>query len=160
MNKTKVDDMLIEMIEPKIKEIEKKFGSQQVLTQEDINTLLLKSQFNHINHLDIKLDEVTADVASLKSSFKDLEYKLTSDLEKLDNRLTSDFKNLEYKFEKLEVTLTSDFQNLELKIDKKISSLEVNIEKTMNRNFKQSFYVMGFFFILLKSFDFLEKFIK
>ena len=41
MDKTKVDDMLISMITPKVKEIEEKFGNNQPLTQEDINTLLL-----------------------------------------------------------------------------------------------------------------------
>ena len=76
MNKTKVDDMLIEMITPKIKQIEEKFGEGEGLTQDDINTLLLKSQYNHINHLDKKLDEVTADVASLKGEFKLLEQKV------------------------------------------------------------------------------------
>ena len=69
VNKTKVDDMLIEMITPKVKEIEEKFGRGEGLSQDDINTLLLKSQYNHINHLDLKLDEVTADVASLKDEF-------------------------------------------------------------------------------------------
>jgi uncharacterized coiled-coil DUF342 family protein len=72
MNKTKVDDMLIEMISPKVKEIEEKFVNNKGLTQDDINTLLLKSQYNHINHLDLKLDEVTADVASLKGEFNGL----------------------------------------------------------------------------------------
>ena len=66
MDKTRVDDLLIEMITPKVKEIEEKFSQGKGLTQEDINTLLLKSQYNHINHLDQKLNEVTADVASLK----------------------------------------------------------------------------------------------
>jgi len=72
MNKTKVDDMLIEMITPKVKQIEEKFGNGEGLSQDDINTLLLKSQYNHINHLDIKLDEVVADVASLKGEFNGL----------------------------------------------------------------------------------------
>jgi len=78
MDKTKVDDMLIEMITPKVKQIEEKFGNGEGLSQDDINTLLLKSQYNHINHLDQKLDEVTADVASLKGEFNDLkgEFKL------------------------------------------------------------------------------------
>jgi len=52
MNKTKVGDMLIEMVSPRIKEIEEKLSRGQGLNQEDINTLLLKSQYNHINHLD------------------------------------------------------------------------------------------------------------
>ncbi|MDC9728076.1 MAG: hypothetical protein PSN04_01960 [Methyloprofundus sp.] len=78
MDKTRVDDMLIEMISPKIKEIEEKFSNAQGLNQEDINTLLLKSQYNHINHLDDKLNEVTADVASLKGDFSSLEGKFSS----------------------------------------------------------------------------------
>lgn len=62
--------MLIEMITPKVKEIEEKFGRGEGLTQDDINTLLLKLQYNHINHLDLKLNEVTANVASLKGEFE------------------------------------------------------------------------------------------
>ena len=78
---SRVDDMLIEMISPRIKEIEERFARGEGLTQEDINTLLLKSQYNHINHLDDKLNEVVADVASLKSEFKLLETTVTSKLD-------------------------------------------------------------------------------
>ena len=70
MTKTKVDDILIEMISPKVKEIEEKFSRGEGLTQEDIHTLLLKSQYNHINHLDQKLDEVVADNAKLRLDFE------------------------------------------------------------------------------------------
>ena len=90
VNKTRVDDMLINMITPKIQEIEEKFSSGKGLDQEDINTLLLKSQYNHINHLDDKLNEVTADVASLKNSFSHLETK---------------FAQLETKFEQAQVKM-------------------------------------------------------
>ncbi len=86
MNKTKVDDMLIEMISPRIKEIEEKFSHGEGLNQEDINTLLLKSQYNHINHL----DEVTADVASLKTEFKLLEVNVNSRFDTFE-------KNIELK---------------------------------------------------------------
>jgi len=86
MNKTKVDDMLIEMITPKVKEIEEKFGNGKGLTQDDINTLLLKSQYNHINHLDDKLNEVTADVASLKGEFELLKVSIEHSIQKALNR--------------------------------------------------------------------------
>jgi len=86
MNKTKVDDFLIEMISPKVKEIEEKFNNNQSLSQDDINTLLLKSQYNHINHLDQKLDEVVADVASLKGDFKLLEQKIEVTIQKALNK--------------------------------------------------------------------------
>jgi uncharacterized coiled-coil DUF342 family protein len=95
MNKTKVDDMLIEMISPKVKEIEEKFGNGEGLTQNDINTLLLKSQYNHINHLDSKLDEVTADVASLKGEF---------------NGLKGEFNGLKGEFEVLRVSIEHTIQ--------------------------------------------------
>ena len=94
MTKTRVDDMLIEMISPRIKEIEEKFSRGDGLNQEDINTLLLKSQYNHINHLDIKLDEVTADVASLKGEFNELK-----------GEFNTKFAQLETKFEQAQVKM-------------------------------------------------------
>jgi len=84
MDKTRVDDMLIEMITPKVKEIEEKFGKGEGLEQEDINMLLLKSQYNHINHLDMKLDEVTQDVASLKVEFNELNNKFDTKFKVLE----------------------------------------------------------------------------
>ncbi len=65
MQKTNVDDLLIEMITPKVKEIEQRFSRGEGLSNEDINTLLLKSQYNHINHLDNRLDEVATSVKAL-----------------------------------------------------------------------------------------------
>ena len=121
MDKTKVDDMLISMITPKVKEIEEKFGNNQPLTQEDINTLLLKSQYNHINHLDLKLNEVTADVASLKNNFKMLEQKVEQQFEIFERR----------------------FETFENKI-------EVTIQKALNKNMMLLILAMGFFVTLSK----------
>ncbi len=124
MDKTKVDDMLISMITPKVKEIEEKFGNNQPLTQEDINTLLLKSQYNHINHLDLKLNEVTADVASLKNDFKFLE-------QKVEQR----FETFEQRFETFE------------------NKMEVTIQKALNKNMMLLIVAMGFFVTLSKIID-------
>ncbi len=92
-DETKVDDMLIEMITPKVREIEEKFSRGEGLTQDDINTLLLKSQYNHINHLDLhinhldlKLNEVVADVASLKGEFELLKQTIETTIQKALNR--------------------------------------------------------------------------
>jgi uncharacterized coiled-coil DUF342 family protein len=87
LNKTRVDDLIIEMISPKLKEIEQKFSDGKGLTQEDINTLLLKSQYNHINHLDDKLNEVTADVASLKGEFNGLKNEFQLLNEKIEHTI-------------------------------------------------------------------------
>ncbi len=111
MNKTKVDDMLIEMIQPTVNEIEKKFTSGEGLTQEDINTLLLKSQYNHINHLDQKLNEVTADVGSLKGEFNGLrgEFNL------LETRVNARLNTFEAKMDQFET-------NISLKISEAINT--------------------------------------
>jgi len=131
MDKTKVDDMLISMITPKVKEIEEKFGNNQPLTQEDINTLLLKSQYNHINHLDMKLNEVTADVASLKNDFKFLEQKVEQRFETFEQR----FETFEQRFETFE------------------NKMEVTIQKALNKNMMLLIVAMGFFVTLSKIID-------
>ncbi|MCK5354125.1 MAG: hypothetical protein KAJ63_03330 [Methyloprofundus sp.] len=97
MDKTKVDDMLIEMISPRIREIEEKFSRGEGLNQDDINTLLLKSQYNHINHLDTKLDEVTENVASLKGEFNGLKGEFKLHETSVNARFDTFEKNIELK---------------------------------------------------------------
>lgn len=107
MNKTRVDDMLIEMITPKIKEIEEKFSRGDGLTQDDINTLLLKSQYNHINHLDDKLNEVSASVVALEGKFQGLEGK---------------FQGLEGKFETFKAEIRADLESHNVKMQQTLIS--------------------------------------
>jgi len=131
MDKTRVDDMLIEMITPKVKQIEEKFGNGEGLSQDDINTLLLKSQYNHINHLDQKLDEVVADVASLKGEFSGLK---------------GEFSGLKGEFNSLRQEFNDRFTLLEEKI-------EHSIQKALNRNMFMLMGMMGFFLTLSKAID-------
>ncbi len=145
MNKTRVDDMLIEMISPKIKEIEEKFSNGQGLNQEDINTLLLKSQYNHINHLDDKLDEVTASVVELENKFLGLEGKFSG----LENK----FVALEGKFAALE----GRFLALEGKFDLLNEKIEHTIQKALNKNMLMLMGMMGFFLTLSKILDMVFK---
>ena len=146
MNKTRVDDILIEMISPKIKEIEEKFSNGGSLTQDDINTLLLKAQYNHINHLDQKLNEVTDSVVALEHKFETLEHKfdatikeLKSDYKTLEQKVTNDFKALEQR-------LTGDFKNLEQR-------METTIQKALNKNMMMLIIVIGAFLTLSKIID-------
>ncbi len=128
MTKTRVDDMLIEMISPRIKEIEERFARGEGLTQEDINTLLLKSQYNHINHLDDKLNEVVADVASLKGEF---------------NGLRAEFKLLE-------TTVTS-------KLDTFKSDIDLKIQTAINTNMRWSIGMIALIVTVLKLADMFVK---
>ena len=146
MNKTKVDDMLIEMIRPKIEEIESKFSNNQPLTQDDINTLLLKSQYNHINHLDQKLNETVESVKNLEHKF-DLTVK----------ELRGDYERLENKFDLTVKELRGDYESLENKFDVKFQLLEERVEhtiqKALNRNMMTLIIVIGAFLTLSKIID-------
>ncbi|MDX2195053.1 MAG: hypothetical protein NW207_01435 [Cytophagales bacterium] len=118
MKNTNVDEMLLQMIEPKIKEIQEKFSRGEGLGSDDINTLLLKSQFNHINHLDDKLNNVTDDVAPLKGEFNGLkgEFKILESELKVENQLMlARFNNLESE---LKSSMKSFESNIEFKIQK------------------------------------------
>lgn len=97
---TKIENQLLEMMQPRIQLIENKFSDGKALTDQDVNTLLLKSQFNHINHLDLRLDEVAADVAQLRL----------------------DFSGLEGKFQALEARFISFESRMEATIEKTIKS--------------------------------------
>lgn len=104
MDKTRVDDILIEMISPKIQEIEEKFSRGEGLTQDDINTLLLKSQYNHINHLDQKLNEVTASVIALEGKFNTFKAEMIAEFEKRMGALETKFEQAQVKMQQTIIT--------------------------------------------------------
>jgi len=160
MTKTHVDGMLIEMITPKVKQIEEKFGNGEALTQDDINTLLLKSQYNHINHLDMKLDEVTADVASLKGEFNELKGEF--------NELKGEFNELKNEFKIFKMEINNDFSLLRVEImaenekrfgsmDAKFESLRTDIQTTINNTMKWYIGGTGVILVALKSLDIFVK---
>ena len=97
----KIENLLLEMIQPRIQLIENKFSMGEALTDQDVNTLLMKSAFNHINHLDQRLDEVAADVAQLRVDFCGLEGKFL-ELEGRFQVLEGRFQVLEGRFHDLE----------------------------------------------------------
>jgi len=156
MNKTKVDDMLMEMIQPKVDEIEKKFNGGKGLTQEDINTLLLKSQYNHINHLDQKLDEVTADVASLKGEFHSLKCDFNG-LRGEFNGLKGEFNGLKGEFS----GLRGEFKHLEQMVNERLTTFEatvsLKISEAINSNMKFSIGLIAFIVTVLKLADMFVK---
>lgn len=124
MNKTNVDEMLLQMIEPKVKENQERFSGGQGLSNADVNILLLKLQYNQINHLDEKLNEVTADVASLKSEFSGLK---------------SDFKLLETE--------------LKTRMDAFESNIEYKIQRAINTNMRWSIGLIALLVTVLKLID-------
>ena len=81
MNKTNIDDVYIAMISKEAEKIEEKFSKGESLTPTDIHTLVLKTQYNHINHLDKKLNEVTESVKELEHKFEKLEISVNNKIE-------------------------------------------------------------------------------
>ena len=122
------------MISPKLKEIDERFSRGEGLSNEDINTLLLKSQFNHINHLDEKLDEVTADVASLKLDFVGLK---------------SEFSSLKYEVKSEIAGLKTEISGLKVEI----ASMKTDVQTSINKNMQWSIGLIAFIVTALKIVD-------
>lgn len=145
---TKIENQLLEMIQPRIQLIENKFSNGETLSDQDVNTLLLKSAFNHINHFEMRLDELAADVAQLRLDFSELEVKF--------HHLESRFYALEGKFHALEgkfQTLEARFETLEARFISFESRMEATIEKTMKSNIKWTLGLMTFCLTLFKIID-------
>ena len=139
-HKSKIEDMLLEMIQPKLTEIEERFSRGEGLNGEDVNTLLLKSQFNHINRLDLRLDEVVADVASLKTDFKQLETK---------------FEVLETKFDALESRLDAKIDSLIAQFNEFKMELRLEIQMAIHKSMKWSIGLLAFIITFLKALEML-----
>lgn len=146
-HKSKIEDMLLEMIQPKLTEIEVQFSRGEGLNGEDVNTLLLKSQFNHINHLDLRLDEVVADVASLKTDFKQLETKFTG----LENK----FEVLETRFDALESRLDAKIDSLIAQFNEFKMELRLEIQMAIHKSMKWSIGLLAFIITFLKALEML-----
>ena len=138
---TKIENQLLEMIQPRIQLIENKFSNGEALSDQDVNTLLLKSAFNHINHFEMRLDELAADVAQLRLDFSELEVKF--------HHLESRFYALEGKFHALEAR----FETLEARFISFESRMEATMEKTMKSNIKWTLGLMTFCLTLFKIID-------
>jgi predicted nucleic acid-binding Zn-ribbon protein len=153
-HKSKIEDMLLEMIQPKLTEIEERFSRGEGLNGEDVNTLLLKSQFNHINHLDLRLDEVVADVASLKTDFKQLENKFTG-LENKFMGLENKFEVLETKFDALESRLDAKIDSLIAQFNEFKMELRLEIQMAIHKSMKWSIGLLAFIITFLKALEML-----
>jgi predicted nuclease with TOPRIM domain len=167
MHKTRVDNILVEMISPKIKDIEEKFSRGDGLNDDDVQLLLLKSQFNHINHLDDKLNEVTASVVNLEHKFEKLEQQVNFDIARLEEKIDMNKVELEEKFHTLEErfhTLEQKFETLEQKFETFKEEMRGMFEKsqkemlqTINNTMKWYIGGAGVILVVLKMLDIFVK---
>ena len=160
MDKTRVDNILLEMISPKIKEIEEKFSRGEGLDENDVQLLLLKSQFNHINHLDDKLNEVTASVVNLEHKFEKLEQKVNSDIIRLEEKIDSNKIELEEKFHTLEEkfhTLEQKFETFKEEMRGMFEKSQKEMLATINNTMKWYIGGAGVILVVLKMLDIFVK---
>ena len=141
----KIENQLLEMIQPKIQFIENKFSNGEALTEQDVSTLLIKSAFVQINHLDERIDAIAADVAQLRLDFIDLAGKF----EQLGSRID----NLENKLDKLGdriLALEVRFEAFEARFETMEARLQVSIEKAIRTNIRWTLGLITFSLTLIK----------
>jgi predicted nuclease with TOPRIM domain len=184
MRKTaKIENQLLEMIQPRIQLIENKFSNGEALSYQDVNTLLLKSAFNHMNHFELRLDEVAENIEQLRTDFCGIEgriRKLEDRILVLEDRfvvLEGKFQTLELKFQLMEgkfhelegrfialerrfhelenrfYALEGKFQTLEARFVSFEAKIEATIEKTMKSHIKWTLGLMTFCLTLFKIID-------
>ncbi|HIC10482.1 MAG TPA: hypothetical protein EYO61_03895, partial [Campylobacterales bacterium] len=126
MDKTNIDDVYLEMISKEAEKIATKFAEQKQLTDSEIHTLVLKTQYNHINHLDKKLDEVTQSVKNLEHKFERLE-------ETTDRRLSELEEKTDRRISELEEKTDRRISELEAKMEKEVALLRENIKTEIHK---------------------------
>ena len=130
MEKTNIESAIMDMLTPKLEDIQNRFSKGEKLNLQDFNLLLLKTQYNHINHLDMKLDEVSKSVVSLENKLNGLENKFNG----LENKFNLFKTEITSKFELLETQVNARLDTFEAKLtafEKKIESKVIEMESKM-----------------------------
>ncbi|MCL2283288.1 MAG: hypothetical protein FWC26_08230 [Fibromonadales bacterium] len=115
---TKMDDVILESLKPQVEEIKKRLASGGSLSHEDIITLTLYTQGNHINHIDMRVDALDGKFNALSEGFAGLRV----DFEKLRADVRSEISEFGTKFE-------NRLAGLEVKLENRLAGLDVKLEK-------------------------------
>ena len=132
MEKTNIESAIMDMLTPKLEDIQNRFSKGEKLNLQDFNLLLLKTQYNHINHLDMKLDEVSKSVVSLENKFNGLENKFNL----FKTEITSKFELLETQVNARLDTFEAKLTVFERKIESKVIEMESKMKETIITNMK------------------------
>lgn len=124
----------------------------KLLSQDDINTLLLKSQYNHINHLDDKLNETVESVKKLETNFEVLKADVNGRLNQFEERNT-----FEERMNTFEQKVEKKLDAFEEKLNTFEQKIEATIQKALNKNMMLLIFVLGFFLTLSKVLDYFMK---
>jgi len=98
---TKMDDVILESLKPQVEGIKKNLASGGGLSHEDIITLTLYTQGNHINHIDMRMDALCEEFSTLRTDFSALREDIYSRFSKLEASVDSKLSGLEVKIERV-----------------------------------------------------------
>ncbi|MCL2207483.1 MAG: DUF3659 domain-containing protein [Fibromonadales bacterium] len=132
---TKMDDVILESLKPQVEEIKKRIAGGGGLSHEDIITLTLYTQGNHINHIDMRMDAMDERMDALCIDFSTLRADINSKIADLEGKIVGmegKIVGLEGKIVGLEgkmIGIEGKIVGIEGKIDSKISGLEVKLEQ-------------------------------
>ena len=118
-----IDNLLLESIEPEVAKALKKLKNKQALKLHDIMVLLLKSQFNHIQHIDKEQTLLKKEFYNLKNEFNTFKEDITNKF----NTFKDDITN---KFNTFKEDITNKFNTFKEDITNRFQQLEVNIYKS------------------------------
>ena len=107
-------DILLKFLEKKASEAEREIEDKGVLSDDKAIPLLLRTQFNHIAHLD---KELTALRKTMNEKFEKIDEKF--------ERMNERFENIDEKFERM----NERFGNIDEKFERKLKDFALRPDK-------------------------------
>jgi len=119
-----MDDNILLMLQPRLSDISTRFAQEGKISTDDVHTLLLQSQYNHINHLDDEITLIRTEMVDIRQEFQDLRHEMKQEITRLD-----------FKMEKMELGIRSDMAQLEVSIRSDMAQLGTSLRAEMNEGF-------------------------
>uniref|UniRef100_UPI001C23F38C hypothetical protein n=1 Tax=Hydrogenophilus thiooxidans TaxID=2820326 RepID=UPI001C23F38C len=109
--------------------------------------------YNHINHLDQKLDEVTASVVALEGKFQELEHRVEARVAALEGQFQTFKAEMTAEFEKRMGALESKMEARMGSLETKFEQAQVKMQETIITTMKWYIGGAGIVLVVLKALD-------
>jgi len=125
-----MEDRIILALKPKIDELDRKVLAGESLGSDDINTLLLQHQFNHIYHLELRMGTMDERMDGQDSRMDRIE----TDISGIRVEMVSMDGRLNHQMATLRGELKSEMSDLRGELMAAMADLKTYVEKGINRN--------------------------
>lgn len=140
-----MEDRIIQALQPRIAELDQRLLAGEALSSEDINTLLLQHQFNHIYHLELRNEALDARMDKQDARMDKQDARMDQQSMRM-NEQDERMNRFEISLIKLGTDLRLEMHELRLELKLEMSELRVQIEKTVNRT--MLFYIGAMTFVI------------